>query len=464
MSTQDSSAALRILQVSASDRMGGAERIAWCLHRGMLEHGQQSWLAVGSRRPEQADPRVLAIDNEGARSAWAKLWRKAATALDPIRGIRGVKRLQLILRDSIGQPARSARRWRGQEDFDFPASARLLELPPQRPDLVHAHNLHSPAGYFDLRELPGISRATPTMLTLHDAWLLSGHCAHSMGCDRWQAGCGACPDLSIYPAIARDATAFNWERKRRILAASRLYVATPSQWLMERVQQSILQAGIVEQRVIPNGVDLEVFGPGDMAEARRALDLPADAAVLLFAAAGIRDNCFKDFRTMRGALAQVAQALPERTVVFLALGEDAPAEALSARATLRFIPFEADERKVARFYHAADLYVHGARADTFPTTVLESLACGRAVVASSVGGIPEQVEPGETGLLVPPGDPAAMAQAIVALLGDPARREAMGQRAAAVARRRFDVRVQVERYLAWYRQIHVTSRVGCAGR
>jgi hypothetical protein len=56
------------------------------------------------------------------------------------------------------------------------------------------------------------------MLTLHDAWLLSGHCAHSFDCQRWKTGCGECPDLDVYPASPRDATACNWRRKREILA------------------------------------------------------------------------------------------------------------------------------------------------------------------------------------------------------------------------------------------------------
>ena len=103
----------------------------------------------------------------------------------------------------------------------------------------------------------------PTVLTLHDAWLLSGHCAHSFDCERWKTGCGECPDLTIEPAIRRDATADNWVRKRDIYARSRLYVATPSPWLMGRVEQSMLAPAVEQARVIPNGVDLSVFRPAD---------------------------------------------------------------------------------------------------------------------------------------------------------------------------------------------------------
>ena len=70
------------------------------------------------------------------------------------------------------------------------------------------------------------------------------------------------------------------------------------------------------------------------------------------------------------------------------------------------------------YYRAADVYLHPARADTFPNVVLEALASGTPVVATSVGGIPEQLRP-ETGILVRPGAPAALAQALVTYLSDP---------------------------------------------
>ena len=122
--------------------------------------------------------------------------------------------------------------------------------------------------------------------------------------------------------------------------------------------------------------------------------------------------------------------------VFLALGETAPSEDFGT-AKLQFIPYQENTRKVAEYYQAADVYVHAAKVDTFPNTVLEALACGTPVVATAVGGIPEQINgyrlPEErgvaaelnifganeaTGILTPPGDAGAMSRAISRLLTD----------------------------------------------
>lgn len=367
-------------------------------------------------------------------------------------------RLQRL--DSNGRLSRLARKlaepggildyYRGHEDFRSPGTWRLLEATPQRPDILHCHNLH--AGYFDLRVLPWISRRITTVLTLHDAWLLTGHCAHSFDCERWRVGCGQCPDLSIYPAIRRDATAYNWERKRQIFAQSRLYIATPSQWLMHKVKQSILAVAIVEGRVIPYGVDLSVFRPADRQATREALGIAQDAKLLLFTADGIRHNIWKDYQTMRAAIVQVARRLHGQSMLFIALGEAGPSEKIG-QVEFRFVPYQKSPDVVALHYQAADVYVHAARTDTFPNTILEALACGLPVVATAVGGIPEQVEDGVTGFLVPPADASAFASRIEQLLVDDALRRRMRAEAARAARERFDLNCQASRYLEWYKAI-----------
>jgi glycosyltransferase involved in cell wall biosynthesis len=206
-------------------------------------------------------------------------------------------------------------------------------------------------------------------------------------------------------------------------------------------------------RVIPNGVDLTLFHPGDQQAARVALGLPADRPILLFAAAGIIGNPWKDWATLEMAFRQLLSIWPSDgpRPLLVGLGDDAEIAADDSDTLL--LPYLAEQSAVAQVFQAADVYVHAAKADTFPTTVLEALACGLPVVASAVGGIPEQVATeGEdaTGVLVQPSNPSALARAIEAVLTDTERRARFSRAAVATARAEFDIRMTTSAYLDWF--------------
>lgn len=431
-----------ILLVSTSDEAGGAEQIARSLLDGYLEQGCRAALAVGTKSSRAANV------HEIPQPIWRNSLSRMTRALIASR-VRILPQITYQLA-RLGDLPNELDRRRGREPFHYPGTQRLLELASFQPQIVHAHNLHR--DYFDLRFLPELSARVPLVITMHDAWLLSGHCAHSFACERWRTGCGECPDLTIPPAIERDATAFNWERKRDLYARSRFYVAAPSHWLIKKLEQSIVAPAVIESRVIPNGIDLEVFRPGDCAAARSRLGLPQDADILLFTALNIRGNVWKDYATLRETIERLAERRLSRPLVFLAVGEEAPNEKIG-NAEIHFVPFVHDNRRLAEFYQAADLYLHAARADTFPTSILEALACETAVVATAVGGIPEQIIDHETGWLTPPGDAEAMAAAIARLLEEPALRRAMSIRAGTEARRQFGRGRMIEDYLSWFDEI-----------
>lgn len=428
---------MRILHVNTTARGGGAAQLAFNLMEGCQAAGHQAWLAV--REETNHHERVFALPNAQHRHAWARFCDRA---IRPLAGNR--------LARVVGRPWSSTRVLLGHEDFDFPGSRHLLECAPEKPDVVHLHNLHG--AFFDLRAVPQLSHAVPTFLTLHDAWMLSGHCSHSFDCDRWRTGCGECPNLAIYPPIPRDATAYNWRRKRAIFARSRLHIATPCRWLRDRLHQSVLAPAIASTRVVHHGIDLSVFAPGDRRAARHELNLPQEATILMFAAKGIRGNVAKDFDALRAGLEILATEKPSKPLLFLALGEDGPTERVGA-AELRFVPHQDERRKVARYYQAADVYVHASRAEVWGLSITEAMACGLPVVASAVGGIPDQVSDGQNGFLFPVRDARLLAERVRQLLAQDGLRREMGERAAARARAEFGVQHMTRNYLAWYAEV-----------
>jgi len=408
-----------ILQINTRDQRGGAENIAQTLHMNYQVRGQQSQLVVGKKY--SLDSTVWEIRHaQSVKRCWKRMLLFCIESLSPLRtyGFRGVAALQTRL-----------------------CTWDMLKQLPHTPDIIHCHNLHG--DYFDLRILPWLGKQHPVILHLHDSWLLSGHCAYSLDCERWKIGCGKCPYLDTYPAIPHDRTAANWQRKRDIYARSNLYIVTVSKWLMNQVNASMLQG--VQQRVIHNGVDTKKFYPMEQQVAREMLKLPMEANIILYTA----HSGFKDVAMIRTAL----EKLQGKNLLFVCVGKEIGHRQLGNGQLIQRGYIKGAEQ-MAHYYRAADLYLHAAKADSFPTTVLEALACGTPIVATSVGGISEQIQDGKTGFLVPSQSPIAIAQAVQTLLDDKELCQRMGKAAAIYAKKYFDLEVQVDTFLDWYDEVY----------
>lgn len=437
---------LAIAQIGSADEGGGAATVARGLMNGYAARGHRVWHLVGRQRGN--DPNVVLLPDDDRWPYRLSGYTAVQTGLRHLAGKfphRGFGLLSRSLRLAT-HPRTLASRRAGLEDFDFPGTARCLDRLDEPPDVVHGHNLHG--DYFDLRALIEISTRVPTILTLHDMWLLTGHCAYSLGCDRWQQGCGECPDLHLDPPIQRDATRENCRRKEAVFANSSLHIVTPSRWLADHVSRSLLGPWIRSLRVIPNGVDTTIFQPGHRQAARSALGLPPDALLVLLTT-GSHGSMWKDDGMLKQAVGSLSGRRLGRPIEFIAVGRES---AVVDGTATRSIAFQHDPRVMAKYFQAADLYLHAARADTCPLTVLEAMACGTPVVASRVGGIPEQLD-ADAGVLVAPKNGLEMADAAERLLTDDAQRSAMAESAVRSVAARFTLDQQVESYLSIYREL-----------
>lgn len=437
---------MKILHINQQAGPGGASGICLALHQALLEAGNESFVLAG--RKVSVLPSVGLVDNDCYRPAWARFWMSIANKLSHYSGrVRGADRVATQWLPRLASPQRLSAWFAGHEDFDFPGTKHLLEQAPLKPDVLQLHNLHG--DYFDLRELPLLNRIYPTVISLHDAWMLSGHCSHSFDCERWKTGCGSCPRLDITPALRKDGSAFNWNRKQSIYKDSILTVVCPSHWLAEKVRKSILMPAAKKLLVIPNGVDTSVFRPGDKADARKRLGWPQEAFIVMFAANGVRRSIWKDYPTMREGIQLASDKIKGVPIRFFAIGDTSPSEK-AGPVSIDFLPYRAS---LVECYQAADVYLHAARAESWGLVITEALACGTPVVASAVGGIPEQIVNGKTGYLVPGGDAPALAERLAYLAHNPEATRTMGAAAAHDAAERFSLRGMVGAYSNLYREM-----------
>jgi glycosyltransferase involved in cell wall biosynthesis len=153
------------------------------------------------------------------------------------------------------------------------------------------------------------------------------------------------------------------------------------------------------------------------------------------------------------AFSQIAAKTVTSSLTFISLGHKANAVRRVGQGIVREYAYEHDPRKLVLFYQAADVFVHAATADTFPTVLSEASATGVPIVATAVGGIPEQVKHGETGFLVARGDATDMALRTLKILGDEAFQSSLSKASARYAREHLDLEASVSAYLSLYEEL-----------
>lgn len=207
--------------------------------------------------------------------------------------------------------------------------------------------------------------------------------------------------------------------------------------------------------LLGNGVDLERFNPETARTARASvrdeLGLSDDRVVVGTVGRLVEEKGYLE-------LFEAMERLEERFVLVVvgpddpdkpdALGRDAVARA--ERIGVRFLGMRRD---VERLYGGFDLFVLASHREGFPRAAMEAAASGLPIVATDIRGCRQVVDHGRNGLLVPLGDPEALAEAVHALGSDPEKRRRMGAASAEKARREFDERRVVEKVIDTYRQV-----------
>lgn len=203
-------------------------------------------------------------------------------------------------------------------------------------------------------------------------------------------------------------------------------------------------------RVVANGVDLSRFvltRQGDDYKTR--LGLPANA--LVFGAIG-RVVPVKAYPTLLQAAKLIFNEIPTAHLVMVGDGPQLEAlvqlaEEYQIASRVHFLGARKDVPEILR---AFDVFVLSSESEGMSNTILEAMASARPVVATAVGGNPELVVDGETGLLVPPHDPPAMAAAIMKLLRDTELCRQMGWLGRQRVEEKFSLEVMVQNYANVY--------------
>lgn len=300
-------------------------------------------------------------------------------------------------------------------ELDFAAAWRLARIVRDlRPDVVHAHDPHALAMAALSRSFAGAAATFALVAARRVDFHLKGHAF-----SRWK-----------------------YRQVDAILTAS------------EAIRQIVIGDGFSADQVVTvhEGIDIDRVAGAAPVDLHAELALPAGAPIVGNVAALVPH---KGQRHLIEAVPLVLRAVPDARFIVVGEGE--------LRASLErqihdlgvepHVCLTGFRRDVPGLIKAFDLFVLCSTTEGLGTSVLDAMACGRAVVGTHAGGIPESVVDDETGVLVPTHDSAALAAAIVRLLRDEALRRRMGEAGRERVEKKFSVERMVEETAAVYERL-----------
>jgi putative colanic acid biosynthesis glycosyltransferase len=314
------------------------------------------------------------------------------------------------------------------------------------PDIIHLQHLH---GYYINIEIlfNCLSKKNiPVVWTFHDCWSFTGHCAHYefIGCEKWLTQCKKCPQKSEYPKSSLIDNSFrNFIDKKRIFNSVKNITIIPvSNWLGEETRKSFLKDHSI--KVIHNGIDLSKFKISDketIINTKRSLKIGDEFVILgvanpwsvkkglnYFVELSERLSC--DYKIVMVGLSQTQLRNLPKNIIGLERTKNV--------------------QQLAELYAAANAFLNPTLEDTFPTTNLESLACGTPVITFQSGGSPEAINE-QTGFVLAKGDIVGLCSALDEIKKN--GREFYSEKCRKRAELLFDKEKNFENYINLYKEL-----------
>lgn len=306
---------------------------------------------------------------------------------------------------------------RGVEARLFTPSGRcdeeriLREIEDWQPDLVHLHCFYHNLAYGFLSQA---SSRWPAVFTLHDVFPVNQYGAECWECYR-NSWCFACPALAPVRRLRPNYRIIERRSKARVHRSASMALLCPSRWMKKRIARTELAAHPLE--VVPYSLDTEWFRPAEQAGSGR------ERIAVLFSGHMYSDRDHrKGLPDLLAAWPLVRGAMPGAVLqVAGRLRGD-----VEAQEGVEYLG-ELSRLEMLGILQQASVFCLPSRGDNSPLAVLEAMSCGVPVVATRVGGIPEQVESplvtrgrplAAGGVLADPGDPAGLAKTLLRFLQD----------------------------------------------
>jgi glycosyltransferase involved in cell wall biosynthesis len=409
---------VKVISLSHSDNIGGAARAAYRLHKALSDSSVDSKMLV--RESSLGDETVYRFSGD--------------------IGTRIIKRIGGALSRLLMMSFRTANPILHSPAI-IPTHTNAF-LNASDADIIHLHWInHDTVSIADIGRLK-----KPVVWTLHDMWAFCGAEHITTDC-RWRDGYKS--DNRPEYESGFDLNSWTWHRKLKHWSHP-IHIVTPSHWLAEFAQKSILMHEWPIY-VIPNPIDTLSWCPANKDEARQFLRLPLNVPLVLFGVWGSIEEKHKGFDLLLDALQKLRDQLP--TLELVVFGHmDQKNKVVDIGFPIHFMGQLNDDQKLRSLYNAVDVTIVPSRQEAFGQVASESHSCGTPVVAFNATGLIDIVDHLQTGYLAKAFDSEDLANGVKWVLAESKRHSLLSQAARARAVKLWSYKTVATQYLSVYQK------------
>lgn len=360
---------MKLFQINVVANSGSTGRIAEGIGQIALENGWESYIAYG-RWGYRSNSELIQIGTKLDTTLHA-----LQTRLFDRHGLASVK----------------------------PTLKLIEQIQKIQPDIIHLHNIH---GYYlnypiFFRFL--LSSGIPIVWTLHDCWSYTGHCTYYslVGCQKWETACKDCLLMKEYPAsLFFDRSLKNYLDKKKVFTSvSNMTLVPVSYWLAKEIERSFLNSFPI--KMIHNGLEIDLFNL-DSSSSKDRYGVKNKFVILGVANGWSQRKGLNDF-------VNLAQRISGDYIIILVGLKKNQIDLLPDN--IIGISRTESISQLAKLYSLADVFVNPTWEDNYPTTNMESIACGTPVITYDTGGSSESITQ-DTGYVITQGNMDELLNAI----------------------------------------------------
>lgn len=315
-------------------------------------------------------------------------------------------------------------------------------------DIIHLHLINN--YMFNLNLLPLMSKLKPIVWTLHDPWILGGHCVYHFDCDKWKDKCGDCQYLDVPFKMEKDNTAFNFEIKRDIIERSDISFIVASKWMYNKVKESPICKN-KKIYLIPFGINHNIFKPRDIVEAKKELGIDEDSFVIMFRTCHIE---YKGVSIIKKALNKINSL--KKIVILATLQGKSLLDEFRDRYKIIEYDWIKDDYMLVKLYQACDIFLMPSKQEAFGMMAIEAMSCGKTVLALEGTALPDVINSPECGIACKEEE---YTEKLQYLIDNPNELIERGRKSLEFAKENYNKDVYVERIIEVYKEVMSNHKI-----